>query len=163
MTFHWDVRLDPAPTELTPLALLLPAFESPRDLKSFRLHFRPVAGMPAMDYSCDVAVPMRMPPGTPLTIGRVFRAIHRAVHAALEPTALPQGDPLRQLAEHARGRRTAGHADVLRNVDLHMAGGYSQAGGPALGRLYFHGIVVEQAEGAYPVFRVILRDYPPFA
>ncbi|KAM5543580.1 hypothetical protein V8D89_002831 [Ganoderma adspersum] len=162
--FHWDVQLGPGPAELTPLALLLPAFESPPNVKSFRLHFSPLAGAPAMDYSVDIAVPMRAPPGTPITIGRVFRTIHRGVHAALGPTALPHGDPLRQLAEQALLRRTAGRADVLRNVDLHVAGGQSQAGSPSLGGLYFHGIAVdsEQAEGAYPVFRVVLRDYPPF-
>ena len=174
MTFRWVVRLGPAPPELTPLALLLPAFESPPNVKSFRLHFSPLGGGPAMDYSFDVAVPTHAPPGTPLTIGRIFRAIHRAVHAALEPSALPRGDPLRQLAERALLRRccTAGRADVLRNVDLHMAvvgGGHSrQVGGRALGGLYFHGIAVERGEGLggaypYPVFRVVLRDYPPFA
>ncbi|PIL23046.1 hypothetical protein GSI_14353 [Ganoderma sinense ZZ0214-1] len=154
--YHWDVRLDPEPTQLTTAALSLPAFDSPPDVQSFRLHFSPLASTPAMDYSCDVAVP----PGTPISIGDVFRAIHRAVSAPLAGRwAHWRGDPMRRHVERAFRRRTGARADsdVLRNVDLHlhMADSDGRAG------VFFHGIAVEQVEG-YTVFRVVLREGPPF-
>lgn len=140
--------------------LRLPIFESPSNVESFKLLFNPLAGM---HYSCDVALPIRAPPGTFITIGRVFRCIDNAVHAPLQSTALLQDDPLRELAKQAfrsrTGRTFDPSIDVLRNVDLHMVGRPQDAHG-----LYFHGITVAHAGGTYgpyPVFRVLLRDYPP--
>ena len=165
VTFGWDVRLHPLPTEFSPGALALPAFDSSPSIKSFTLRFSPLPGTPTMDYSCEVKMPARAPRDSPITIGRVFRCIHRAIYAPLEPTALPQGDPVRSHVERAYRRRTAGRVDVLRNVDLHMAG-QADNDGDGDGGLFFHGIVVEEVVGpygAYPVFRVVLKDYPPFA
>ena len=154
------MRLDRKLTELAPWVLHCPAFESPTDIQSFRLHFSPLAGMPTMDYSCDVTVSRHALPGTPITIDRVLRSIHRALHTPLERAALPQGDPLRTHVEeafyHRTGRTFDAQTDVLRNVDLHMVG-RSQGSGP-----YFNGIAVEDAQGPYgpyPVFRVLLKDY----
>ena len=160
--FQWDVRLHPKPTQLTPEALELPAFDSPSDIKSFRLYFHPLAGT-AMDYTFEVTASTTAPRGTPITIGHVFRCIHRALYTSLEASALPEGDPYRAHAERAYHRRTSRPFDrrvgVLRNVDLHMIGHTD-------GGLFFHGIVVEEVRGPYgpyPVFWVVLKDYPPFA
>ncbi|KAI1784183.1 hypothetical protein LXA43DRAFT_245379 [Ganoderma leucocontextum] len=157
VTFQWDVRLHPEPAQLSRVALTFPAFDSANDIKSFTLHFNPLPGTSAMDYTCDITAST----STPITIGRVFRRIYRALHAPLEDTALPQGDPYRSHAERTYHRRTSrpfdGRVDVLRNVDLHPIGGSNG--------LYFHGITVEEAQGAYgpyPVFWVLLKEYAPF-